>query len=61
MADLTCTNGQVAISDIIVAINERLESTDYATSTTGGTIKIRLDESDPNDIKMFITTDGTDA
>jgi len=61
MADLVCNAGQIAISDMIVAINDRVETTEYATSTVGGTLKVRLDETDPNDIKMYITIDGTDA
>lgn len=61
MADLTCDAGQIAISDMIIAINQNIEAIDYATSTIGGTVKIRLDESDPTDIKMYISIDGTDA
>jgi len=59
MADLTCTNGKVAISDMVTAINDRLETDDYANETTGGVIKVRIDETDPSNIKLYMTNDGT--
>jgi len=59
MADLVCNAGQIAISDMITAINTKIEATDYATDTVGGTIKIRLDETDPANVVMYMTNDGT--
>ena len=57
--DLICDSGQIAISDMITAINERISDTDYATELIGGTLKVKLDESDPSNITLFITNDGS--
>ena len=59
MADLVCDAGQIAISDMIVAINERVEPTEYATDTVGGTIKMLLDTSDAENVILYITNDGS--
>ena len=59
MANLSCTAGKIAISDIIAAINAKSSKDDYATTTTGGTIKIKIDKSNAADVKLYITTDGT--
>ena len=60
MADLVCTAGEIAISDMIVAINDRLEDDDYATETVGGTAKMKLDvATDPANPVLYITIDGS--
>jgi len=59
MADLTCNSGQIAISDMIAAINTKIGPDDYASETEGGTLKIKLDESDPSNITLFMTNDGS--
>lgn len=60
MTQLECTSGEIAISDMIVAINRKIEALDYATQALGGTVKVKLDETNANDIKLYITTDGTE-
>ena len=60
-ADLVCDAGQIAISDMITGINERIGPDEYATDTIGGTVKVRIDETDPSNIILYMTTDGTDA
>ena len=60
-ADLVCTAGEIAISDMIAGINERIGPDEYATATIGGTVKARLDETDVDNIKLYLTIDGTDA
>ena len=59
--NLQCENGQIAISDMIVAINQKVANTDYATPYEGGVIKLRIDDTDPANVTLYITTDGTDA
>ncbi len=59
MANLSCTAGKIAISDIIQAVNEKASLDSYASEATGGTIKLKIDESDPSNVILFITTDGT--
>ncbi len=59
MANLSCTAGKIAISDIIQAVNDKASKDDYATSADGGTIKLKIDDSNPADVILYITTDGT--
>ncbi len=59
MAALGCTAGKIAISDIIQAINDKLSHDDYASSSKGGSIKMKIDTSTSGDTKLYITTDGT--
>ena len=58
---LQCENGQVAISEMITEINSKAGKEEWAQPTTGGVIKMRLDDSDPNNVILYITNDGTDA
>ena len=57
--DLVCNAGQIAISDMITGINERIGPDEYATDVLGGTVKMKVDATDPADIILYITNDGS--
>ncbi len=57
--DLTCTDGQIAISELITGVNERIGADEYATDLIGGTIKVKLDETNPANVILYMTNDGT--
>jgi hypothetical protein len=46
---------------MIQAINERPTVEEYAQPNLGGVIKMRIDDSDPNNVILYITNDGSDA
>lgn len=52
-------SGNVAIADILDALNKKIEKDTYSTKTEGGTLKTRLDTSDPKNIKLYMTNNGT--
>lgn len=45
-----------ALNDLQIGVDSKIGAADYATSTVGGTVKLRRDGD-----TLYITTDGTDA
>lgn len=49
-----CPISRTEFDDLVNTVNSKIANDDYATETTGGTIKMRLDGT-----TLYITNDGT--